>query len=160
MKLLASAAIAALMLAGGYAVAQTIPVPTQTPNAADLSAFIPGGQPQARSTYASVGLLSGTENYTYLGTLVTTNAYTFTNGMVLATAHAAGTLAAIGLTTEPNPGDGKRECFDMDAIVSTLTWTANTGQSLGGNISANATLASVPRCIIYSAGNATWYLSN
>lgn len=160
MKLTHFAAAAALMLAGGYAIAQTIPVPTVVGvNPADLIPLVRNGVPQARTSYATAAMIAGVPGYANLGTLVTTNTYTFTNGVTDAFGHAAGTLAAIGLTTEPNPTDGKRECFYLDQVVTALTWTANTGQTIDSHVFGGATLAHQPYCITYVASSATWFNS-
>ena len=148
----------ALVGAAGLAYAQTPPkVINVGPN--DLIQVIPNGAASAGNVYATPAMIVGVPGYANLGTLVTTNTYTFTNGVTNAFAHAAGTLAAIGLTTEPNPADGKRECFWMDAAVTTLTWTANTGQTISSNVH-NAGVAYQSNCITYVASASTWYSSN
>ncbi len=70
--------------------------------------------------------------------------------------HAAGTITTSTITTEPNPTDGKRECYVLDQTTTTLTWTANTGQTVSTTIRASG-VASVPTCIFYNATTATWY---
>ena len=156
-SLLAAGALFAL--AGGLAIAQT-PIVPQVVNVGptDLFQDVVGGVPRAGNVYATAAQIAGVPGYASLGTLVTTNTYTFTNGVTDAFGHAAGTLAAIGLTTEPNPGDGKRECFYLDQIVSALTWTANTGQTINANVPA-ASAAKIPNCITYVAASATWFAS-
>lgn len=156
-SLLAAGALFAL--AGGLAIAQT-PIVPQVVNVGptDLFQDVVGGVPRAGNVYATAAQIAGVPGYAKLGTLVTTNTYAFTNGVTDAFGHAAGTLAAIGLTTEPAPADGKRECFYLDQIVSALTWTANTGQTINANVPA-ASAAKIPNCITYVAASATWFAS-
>ena len=86
-------------------------------------------------------------------------AYTFTSGVVNAFAHGSGTIGTVTLTTEASPGDGQRECWWADQVTTTLTWTANTGQSIDSNKHA-AGAQYISNCITYQASNATWYSSN
>lgn len=153
-----AAALAALLFAGaaGYAVSQIVVPKVVNVGPADIFPDIVSGNPTVPTFYASAGQIAGVPIYANLGTLVTTNTHTFANGEMDAFGHAAGTLAAIGLTTEPNPTDGRRECFWLDQIVTTLTWTANTGQTIGTNVPATGA-AKIPNCITFVAASSTWF---
>ena len=158
--LLASLVFAAAV---GFAVAQGVSVPkVANVGANDLFQDIVNGQPQAGNVYASAGQISGVQLYANETTAVNGTgdpAYHFTNGVVNAFAHASGAITTATLTTEPNPTDGKRECWWADQTTTTLAWTANTGQTIDGNKHA-AGIQYVSNCIVYQASNATWYSSN
>ncbi len=152
---------ATIALGIGAAIAQTY-TPAIVPNvsgSADLVQVIPNGSASAQSVFAYAGQIGSVEKFVYGGTISTDPAYTFPNGNTLWTGHAAGTITTVTLTTEPNPTDGKRECYVLDQITSTLTWTANTGQTIGTNVKGAGALG-IPVCIIYKASVATWYASN
>ena len=159
------AALAALLFAGalGFAVAQGIAVPKVVavgPN--DLFQDIVNGQPQAGNAYASAGQISGVQLYANETAAVGGTgdpAYHFANGVVNAFAHATGAITTATLTTEPNPTDGKRECWWADQATSTLTWTANTGQAIDSNVHG-AGVAYISNCVVYQASTAKWYSSN
>lgn len=153
-----AAALAALLFAGaaGYAVSQVVIPKVVNVGPTDLFADVVNGNPTVPTFYATAGQIAGVPSYVNLGTLVTTNTHTFANGETNDFGHAAGTLAAIGLTTEPNPTDGRRECFWLDQTVTALTWTANTGQTIGANVPA-AGVAKNPNCITFVASSATWF---
>lgn len=165
MKKFALILIAALAcgvgIGAGAVVAQSY-TPNIVPNvsgSADLVAVIPNGTANVQSSFAYAGQIGAVEKFAYGGTISADPDYTFPNGNVLYSAHASGTLSAATLTTEPNPTDGKRECYFLDQTTTTLTWTANTGQTMGGNV-ATAGVAHAAQCIIYKASVATWYGSN
>lgn len=150
---------AILAAAAGGVVAQTIGVP-KVPNVGPTDKFndIVGGVPQARNIYALPNMIADVFGYVNLGTISGDPGYTFVNGVTSVYAHAASGITAVGLTTEPNPGDGKRECFWLNQTVTTLTWHANTGQTMVSRHAAG--IADVPNCVTYVASSSTWYSSN
>ncbi len=151
---------AAMSLIGlGAVVGQTMTLP-QVVNVgpSDLFQDVVGGQPNAQSKYASAGQISGVSAYHNFGTITTDPAYTVPNGITNLFAHAAGTITTVTITTEPNPTDGKRECWWLDQTTSTLTWTANTGQTISANVHA-AGVQYNANCITYVASSATWISS-
>lgn len=154
--------LAVLVVAGGLlggvgaVVAQTVLTPKVTNvGPTDLFQDVVGGAPQASNQYATAAQIAGVPGYHNFGTITTDPAYTVPNGVTDLMAHAAGTISTVTLTTEANPADGKRECWYLDQTTTTLTWTANTGQTIGSNVVASGT-AKVPNCIIYVASSSTW----
>lgn len=145
----------------GVAVAQVASPPIQTILNwnSDLIPIIPMGAPGPQSKYVTPGALTGVQSYIFGGTVITSATYTYVHGQTLYSVHAAGTLALITPTTEPNPSDGQRECFYSDTITTSLAWTANTGQTIGANVNSVGA-AKVPNCIIYDSATATWYGSS
>lgn len=150
----AVAGIAALV--GGYAAYAQYSLPIVFPNAGDAVQVLPFQLPAAGNKYASVGSAAGTWTYVNGGAQTTGFSVTFVNGQVSYFIQPAGTLATGTLTTEPNPGDGKRECFLSTQTQTALTWTANTGQTIASSVPASG-VANSPRCIQYSSATATWY---
>jgi len=125
----------------------------------DLFADVVGGSPTATTYFAKGGQISSVELYSWGGTITGDPAYTFTNGVTLYSAHKASGLSTATITTEPNPTDGKRECYLLDQTTTTLTWTANTGQTIDSSVRGSG-VASVPTCIIYVASLAKWVQGN
>jgi hypothetical protein len=105
---------------------------------------------------AQVTAISG---YKDLGTISTDPAYTATTGVWNVFGHAAGTITAVTLTTPASPGDGQRLCYWADQTTTTLTFTANTGQTIDGSVLA-AGVAKVSQCITYSSTTKAWRSSN
>lgn len=140
--------------------AQTIPGPPQVQNVApnDLFQDVVGGAGKSQSYYATAAQIAGVPGYHFFGTITTDPAYAVPNGVTDLFAHAAGTITTVTLTTEPNPADGKRECWWLDQTTTTLTWTANTGQTIGANVHA-AGVQYNPNCITYQASSSTWFSS-
>jgi hypothetical protein len=145
----------------GYAVAQTVPVPkVSAVNAtADLVQIIPGGVPTSQSKYATVAQTTAISGYKDLGTVSTDPAYTATTGVWNVFSHATGTVTAVTLTTPASPGDGQRLCYYNDHTTTTLTFTANTGQTIDSNVVA-AGVANIPACIVYNGTTLAWKNSN
>lgn len=149
----------ALCFGAGAAVAQlsaVIAVPYV--KTGDLLHDVVGGYSSSTNSYASPGQISGISIYKAGGTITTDPSYTFLNGQFSWFGHAAGTITTVTLTTEPNPADGKRECYYLDQTTSTLTWTANTGQTINASV-PTAGVAKNPNCITYQASTATWFAS-
>jgi hypothetical protein len=161
LSIIGAAILAAVAFVGGSQLAwtQAISVP-QVPNlnTNDLIQVVPKGVPQAESFYGTPAQVTHQPGYVFAGTITTDPAYTFVNGQTNYFAHAAGTITTVTLTTEPNPGDGARECWWLDQTTTTLTWTANTGQTIGSNV-LTAGVAKNPQCITYQASSATWFSS-
>lgn len=153
--------LAVLLVGGGFALAQSPLVPYVTNvGVSDAIQVIPGGtKVSAQSQYATAAQVSGVQGYHSFGTISGDPAYTVPNGVTNMFGHGASTISAVTITTEPNPGDGKRECYWADQTTTTLTWTANTGQSIDSNVPA-AGVAKVSSCITYVASASKWYASN
>jgi hypothetical protein len=153
-------AAAGLFFAGaGLAIAQTVPLtPVTSVGPSDLFADVVGGSPSAQSKFATAAQIAGVPGYHNFGTISADPAYTVPNGVTDLFAHAAGTLTLATITTEPNPADGKRECWWLDAATTTLTWTANTGQTISANVHA-AGVAFNPNCITFVAALSSWVSS-
>jgi hypothetical protein len=157
--------VIATLLAGalgvGYALAQAVPVPqVAAVNAtADLIQVIPGGAPTARSVYGTAAQVTAISGYKDLGTITTDPAYTATTGVWNVFGHATGTITAVTLTAPASPGDGQRLCYWADQTTTTLTFTANTGQTIDASVLA-AGVAKVSQCITYSSTTKAWRSSN
>lgn len=151
---------AAALIGAGYAVAQTYaPSSVATVGTADLIPIIPGGgNGSVPSQFVKPSQIAGVPAYVNGGTIVTSATIQFANGQTNWFGHAAGTLALVTPTTAANPSDGQRECVWLDQTITSLAWTANTGQTIGANV-VSAGTAKVPNCITYSAATTTWYSS-
>lgn len=151
----------ALLLAAGLfaagsavAIAQVISVPTQaTIGTTDLIQVVPGGVPSAGNAYVTPAQISGAPGYTKTVPLTGFN-LTFTNSQVWMLLYPAGTLATGTITTAPNPSDGQRECIRSSQTQTALTFTANTGQTIGTALTALTAGTAV--CYTFSKSNATW----
>lgn len=140
-------------IGGAYAQVTANAVPTV--HQGDLVPVVPNGQPSAQGQYANPAQISGAPGYVNLGVATTGNSYTFAKAQTNMFMQPAATLAAVTLVTEPNPSDGQRECFLSTQTTTALTWTANTGQTMGSTITAG--VANTPLCIEYQLSAATWY---
>lgn len=148
------------LLAAGAALAQIVAPPVQlNVNPTDLVQVIPNAVGGSTNVYASIPQIAGAPGYVNGGTIVTTNAFTFPHAATNYFAHAAGTLASVVPTTEANPSDGQRECYWLDQTTTALTWTANSGQTIGANV-VTAGTAKVSNCITFVKSSATWFSSN
>lgn len=156
----ASLLVGALSLGLGYAVAQTIAKPkVPKVNAiADLLQVLPGGLSAAGNVYGTVAQVTAVSGYHDLGTVTTDPAYTAKTGEWNIFGHATGTVTAVTITTPASPGDGQRLCYINDQTTTTLTFTANTGQTVTSG--ATAGVANVPACITYNATTTVWKISN
>lgn len=156
-KIFALFAAATIGAIGAVAVAQTALVPKVTNvGPTDVFSDVVGANPKAGNKYATAAQITNVPGYHFFGTISADPAYTIPNGVSNLFAHAAGTISAVTLTTPPNPADGARVCWWLDQITTTLTWTANTGQTIGSNVHA-AGAQYIPNCITYQASSATWY---
>lgn len=157
LRTLAFAAVALLGLGGSAALAQTIVMPQVTSvGPTDLFQDVVRGVPSAQNQYATAAQIAGVPGYHSFGTITTDPGYTVPNGVTDLFAHAAGSITLVTITTEPNPADGKRECWYLDQTTTTLTWTANTGQTINASVHA-AGVQYNPNCITYVASSATWF---
>ena len=81
--------------------------------------------------------------------------YTFAAGVQTLIMNPAGTLATGTITMPASPADGMTIRFSSSQIITALTVSANTGQSI---VSAVTTLlAGGGAAYIYRLANTTWY---
>lgn len=136
------------------AFAQTVPI-LPTVGTTDLVGIVPGGAPTAQRYFVYPGQIAGAPAYQNLGAITTGNTYVFGNYTTNMIAQPSGTLAAVTLTAAANPSDGQVQCFTSTQTTTSLTWNANTGQSISG--APTAGVASTQACMIYVKSAATWY---
>ena len=103
-------------------------------------------------------VLSGTNGllqaYDYQ-VLTTGFSYTFAAGTQVLVINPAGTLATGTITMPASPSDGMTIRFSSSQIITLLTVSANTGQSI---VSAVTSLALGGGAVyIYRLANTTWY---
>ena len=103
-------------------------------------------------------VISGTngllQSYDYQ-TPTTGFTYTFAAGTQVLVMNPAGTLATGTITMPASPADGMTIRFSSSQIITALTVSANTGQSI---VSAVTTLsAGGGAAYIYRLANTTWY---
>lgn len=68
------------------------------------------------------------------------------------------TNASLTVTMPPTPTNGQLACFaNPAAIVTALTFSANSGQSIVGGLSAVTASAGSGYCYLYQTSNTTWY---
>jgi hypothetical protein len=152
-----AAGIAAAMAGIGFAaMAQSVNPLVSAIGQADQVQIIPGGIASARSTYGNAGWVGGLEQYSFQVPL-TGFAITIPNHTSVMMINPAGTLATGAFTMEPNPSDGQRVCIISTQIVSTASFSANTGQTIGGVAGLTALAANTQLCWRYIAVTATWY---
>lgn len=158
MKKIITIAVALLGIAG-FAFAQSVVPKVTNVGPTDVFQDIVGGAPSAGNKYATAAQINAVQGYHNLGTVSTDPAYVNTNGVFNIFAHASGTITLVTITMEPNPADGKRVCYWADQTTTTLTWTANTGQSIDSNKHA-AGVQYQSNCMTYVASSATWFSAN
>jgi hypothetical protein len=147
-----------LALVAGVALGQVISVPlVATVGTSDIFADIVGGQPGVPSQFATAAQIAGVPGYVNLGAATTGNTYTYTNSQTYMLMQPAGTLAAVTLTAAVNPSDGQRECFLSTQTTTSLTWNANTGQTISG--APTAGVANTGACMTYVKSLAAWIRS-
>ena len=81
--------------------------------------------------------------------------YTFAAGTTLLIMNPAGTLATGTITMPSSPVDGMTVRFSSSQIITTLTVSPNTGQSIVGAITTLALGGSAQ--YMYRLANTTWY---
>lgn len=87
--------------------------------------------------------------------LTTGFSYTFAAGTQVLIIQPAGTLATGTITMPASPSDGMTIRFSSSQVITALTVSANTGQSI---VSAVTTLAAGGGAVyIYRAANTSWY---
>lgn len=87
--------------------------------------------------------------------LTTGFSYTFAAGIQVLIIEPAGTLATGTVTMPASPSDGMTVRFSSSQIITALTVSANTGQSI---VSAVTTLAAGGgAAYLYRLANTTWY---
>lgn len=154
MKRLIWLAIAfALALVGAPAFAQvTLPtLPSIGPT--DLFQDIPGGQPGPGWVFVTGAQL--TSQYGYVKRVPLTGfTLTFGNSQSYLALNPAGTLATGTVTLAPAPSDGAKECIFTTQTITSLTVSANTGQSINNAVTTLSANTGV--CYLYSASNTTW----
>jgi len=156
-------ALAASLAGFGAAQAQTPYVPSNQPipvpylgNTTQTDAIpdVPGGRPNAQQYFVTPGQIAGAPSYVY-NVPVTAFALTFANNQDWFILNPAGTLATGAVTFAPNPSDAQRECVVSSQIVTAMTFTANTGQTVVGAPTALAVGTAV--CFTYVQSLATWF---
>jgi len=153
-KLLAFGALA--LLATSVAAQNTVPsVPFSDVNT--LIPVVPQGAASAKTVTAPLPVVTGVHGYANALAAVTAWTHTFSNAEEYFMMQPSGTLANGTIITAPSPGDGQRECFFSTQTQSSITWTANTGQTLSG--APTAGVANTPVCMIYDKADAAWYRS-
>jgi hypothetical protein len=155
MKKLLLAAVAALSLVAGVALAQlnsaTI---VSSVGATDLFPDTIGGAPQPSTQFAPAGLISNTASVAYS---VPLTAFTITQGagITWTIINPAGTLATGTFTFNATPTNGSRACLVSSQTQTAITFTGNTGQTVTG--APTALVAGTPVCFTYVASVSTWF---
>jgi hypothetical protein len=149
----AACATVALLLGIGVAFAQTIIPQVPTIGTGDYFQDVPNGNPGVGNVYAKAAQIAGVPGYQYSVPL-TGFTLTFANSTSNITLQPAGTLATGTITTAANPSDGQLECIFSTAAVTSLTLTANTGQTVANGITA--LVANTRYCYQYDLALATW----
>lgn len=122
-------------------------------NPTDLFQDIPGGVAYSTNYYTTAAAITSQSGYVK-NVPLTAFSLTFANTQSWLELNPAGTLAAGTITLAPAPSDGARECIFSTQIVSALTLSANSGQSINNAVTALAANTGV--CYLYSASNLTW----
>lgn len=165
-RLILGLALAGLLGAAGFAVAQSYPPPqVQTiNNTLDLIQILPRGAPQAGNVYAAPGQISNTPQYVKVTPTTASGSLAAAPGYTNYFANAQTYLILILTTTMPYsyayattaPSDGARECtVGSGGAITALTFVAAAGQTVtgGNNVSVSSNSSA---CWTYSASNLTW----
>lgn len=156
-KLLLGALLGGAALLVGYGAWSQNVIPQVTHvGPTDLFQDVVNGMEQVGHQYATAAQINGVIGYQDLGAATTGNTYTFLKGQSQMTMRPVGTLAAVALTTEASPGDGQVECFFSTQTTTSLTWTANTGQTMGSD-APTAGVANTRQCMQYETVSLTWH---
>lgn len=147
--------LAALLLAGGLAFAQSAVPLVSTLNQTDLVTLIPNGQPSAQTGVAPLGAVGGIDYYNYVSP-ATGFALTPSSLVNLLVLSPSATIATGGIGMEANPGDGQKFCVFSTQQVTSIALSANTGQSFGGIANPSALSANVNYCWRFIRPQATW----
>jgi len=81
--------------------------------------------------------------------------YTFASGVQTLVMNPAGTLATGTITMPASPADGMTVRFSSSQIITALTVSANSGQSIVAAV--NSLVLGGSAQYIYRATNTTWY---
>ena len=81
--------------------------------------------------------------------------YTFAAGTTVLVMNPAGTLATGTITMPASPADGMTISFSSTQIITALTVSPNTGQSIVGN--PTTVIAGGAATFVYRLSNTTWY---
>ncbi len=153
----AAGVIAAVLLAfaGAIAIAQQVTPPSVTliHPLADLVQVVPNGGAQPSSVFATPAQILASGAY-YKSVPSTGFTFTFGNTQTRALFRPSTTLSTGTITLPPNPSDGDTPCFWSKNIVTTLTLSANTGQSINDAVTTLG--AAGHACYTYSSSNLTW----
>ncbi len=148
------AGLVGVLSLGAVAIAQTISVPTvSSVGTADLLQIIPAGNPRMGNVYVTPALLNSVTGY-YKSAPSTGFTFTFGNTQTIAMFRDSTTLSTGSITMPPGPSDGTVACAYSKNIITTLTWAANTGQTLNDAVTTLG--AAGHACYVYSLSNATW----
>lgn len=154
MKKILLSALAGIVAFAAVALAQTIAIPTVTViNSTDLIPIIPRGQPNAQSQFASPAAITSQSGYAKYSP-ITGFSYTFGNTQSFIALTQGTPLTAGTITLAAAPSDGDNACLFTSSAITTLTLSANTGQTINNAVTTLAANASV--CYLYSAANLTW----
>lgn len=155
----------ALAVAIPAAFSQQVVVPqVQSVGTTDLFLDVVRGTPTAQGFFASASQISGPVGYVYGGAGTGTITYTMlgANGGTSSNQtnyflNAPSATTSVNITMQANPGDGQRFCYMNLSATTSLTFTANTGQTVANTPTAGVAL--VPICATWVAAQATWYRS-
>lgn len=158
LKTLILALIGLVAIAASIAIAQPVLVYVTAldPNT-DATQVVVGGVPSSTSKYARPGAFSAVHTYTAYPGTVTGQSYTFGNYESRKVFYGTGTITALTLTMPPYPSDGTEVCVFSQPNITTLTLSANAGQTMGTSGTTISAQAMV--CEIYKKSSATWYRS-
>lgn len=149
-----SAITGAVALFALAAVAQTISIPQQSSvGSSDLIQVIPNGNPRVGNVYVKPAQLTSQSGY-YKSAPATGFTFTFGNSQSFAAFAPSTTLSTGTVTLAPSPSDGARECIFTTNTITTLTVSANTGQSINNAVTTLS--ANTNACYLFSLSNLTW----
>ncbi len=137
----------------GIAIAQVTAPQVTTLNADDLIKIVQHGAASVGDKYALPALVTSVRGY-YKSIPATGFTYTFGANVNRAIFVPTTTLATGAVTMPASPSDGSEVCMNSKQIITTLTVSANTGQSINDAVTTLA--AAGHACYVYSLSNATW----
>jgi hypothetical protein len=156
----------ALLTIGSVAFAQTpngagntvpnVPL-VQTVGPTDLFQDVVNGSPSVGNQYATAGQIAGVPSFV-LQVPLTGFSLTFGNSQTYMILNPAGTLATGTITMAPAPANGQRACTTDTQIQTAIVFAANSGQTIVGNPTAEAT-APWTVCFTYVAASSAWIRS-
>jgi hypothetical protein len=152
LKYLLGFTIAALLAAGGLAVAQNAGQFMASPVGTEAVQIYPSNT--AATVYANVTQLRDSSGYSQQ-TPLTGFSITVPAGASVLQLTPAGTLATGTIITPAAPVDGQRLQIFSTQTITALTITANTGQTLNSTVTTLAANGNVE--FIFKASNTTWF---